>query len=560
MNNQQFRRLVLDTPARQDGGRSTPRASATPAGALGSKKSSFIPMTPRTVKVGAGVDFARQVAQRNASLQPTKKFRSSAAPKGTKLAAGYHDRTSLRKDDEEDDKAARIQALEEQVKLGQISQEIFEELRDQITGGDITATHLVKGLDRKLLERVRKGEDVFGGEARKDDEPAKDFDDELEKLEEKEVVPIVKEKVAKKGEMAPPSLPVAGTKRTRDAILAELKATRKQAKAASQPVLGDKFRKWGKKKEESRIHIDERGREVMIVVDADGNVKRKVRKVNHEKGAEAPAYPTPDKDAMVLGADVFVPPRPPTPEPEDGDDDIFEGVGNAYNPLGDEPAEDDSEEEEDGVVPSPPQPEETKRASRSPQSSLPRSPSPAALSGSMPPPQLPQTKPNDSAAPDSTKLRNYFNDAPTASETKQPAPQNPLADPNFLAAIKKAGSLNPLRTASSDIKRGDETEEEKEARLKKRAAMLATSDRDLEDIDMGFGSSRYGDEEGGEDSKIKLSQWKGVGADDDDDEGEDGKKGSGKGKRKRGPKKRKGDKNSAADVLRVIEQRKGGGK
>jgi len=37
---------------------------------------------------------------------------------------------------------------------------------------------------------------------------------------------------------------------------------------------------------------------------------------------------------------------------------------------------------------------------------------------------------------------------------------------------------------------------------------------------------------------------------------EDGK-GEGKGKRKRGPKKRKGDSNSAADVLKVMAARKG---
>jgi hypothetical protein len=35
--------------------------------------------------------------------------------------------------------------------------------------------------------------------------------------------------------------------------------------------------------------------------------------------------------------------------------------------------------------------------------------------------------------------------------------------------------------------------------------------------------------------------------------------GAGKGKRKRGPKKRKGDGNSAADVMRVLEKRKAAG-
>ena len=66
-----------------------------------------------------------------------------------------------------------------------------------------------------------------------------------------------------------------------------------------------------------------------------------------------------------------------------------------------------------------------------------------------------------------------------------------------------------------------------------------------------FGTSRYEDEEDFDDDKVKLSTWGG-------DDGGDGGEGQARGgqKRKRGPKKRKGDANSAADVLRVMEQRK----
>ena len=145
----------------------------------------------RTVKGGAGVDFARQVAERNAANNPSKKFKSSAAPKGTRLAAGYQDRTLERRNIEDDDRGARILALEQQVKLGQLDQATYEALRDQITGGDVAATHLVKGLDRKLLERVRKGEDVLGGDQK---ESAEDVDEELDRLEEMEVERIEREK------------------------------------------------------------------------------------------------------------------------------------------------------------------------------------------------------------------------------------------------------------------------------------------------------------------------------------------------------------------------------
>jgi hypothetical protein len=75
-------------------------------------------------------------------------------------------------------------------------------------------------------------------------------------------------------------------------------------------------------------------------------------------------------------------------------------------------------------------------------------------------------------------------------------------------------------------------------------------------MDLGFGSSRFGDEEEGEDGqRIKLSTWKGNG-DDDDDDGDDG---GSKEKKKKG-RRRKGDKNSAADVLGVMERRKEAGK
>jgi len=48
MNNEQFRRLLLDKPTSKNGAaNSTPNPSATPGGgSLGSKARSFVPMTP----------------------------------------------------------------------------------------------------------------------------------------------------------------------------------------------------------------------------------------------------------------------------------------------------------------------------------------------------------------------------------------------------------------------------------------------------------------------------------------------------------------------------------
>jgi hypothetical protein len=551
MNNDQFRKL-LNTPARQDGESSTPRPSAVPS-SLGSKRSSFMPMTPRSVRGASGNDFARQVAERNAANQTTKKFKGSAAPKGSRLGSGFTDRTQTRYDDEADDRAARIKALEEQVKLGQLDNATFEALRDQITGGGIDATHLVKGLDRKLLERVRKGEDVLGG-AKPADEA--DLEDEFEQFEEKEVARVEREKVVKKGEMAPPP-PVAGAKRSRDQILADLKAQRKaqaDARLAARPELGDKFRDVHSSRPSSSIEVDAKGREVLITTDEHGNVKKKVRKV--QAPVEEPAVSAQTHKFLDEGVAVPAPKPKPIEKPveapkDDSDDDIFDGVGDAYDPLGGM-EDDDSSDDEDGEVPervskpvtAAPQPESTSEVDARPE------PKEAATT-SMPPPPLP-------AQP--TTSRNYFKStSTTTNESAEPqAPQNPFNDAAFLAAIKKAGALSNISlslNASSDDPSAPESAEAKEARLQKRAKMLAGSDRDLDDMDLGFGSSRFGDEEEGEDGqRIKLSTWKGTGDDDDDDDN-----GGSKEKKKKG-RRRKGDKNSAADVLGVMERRKEAGK
>lgn len=512
-------------------------------------------MTPRTVKGGTGVDFARQVQERNAAAngQPTKRFKSSAAPKGTKLGTGYQDRTLERKDYEDDEKGTRIKALEEQMKLGQLDQATFEALRDQITGGDISATHLVKGLDRKLLERVRRGEDVTGTGKGEDEA---DVDEEFDQLEEKEVARIEREKTEKKkGEMAAPT-PVAGAKRTRDQILAELKAQRKaeaEARLAARPDLGSAFRDIGSKQRSgSRIERDEKGREVMITVDENGNVKKKVRKVQTtEPTVEAPVVP--EKAVKFLDEGIILPTlKEQTKEaPKDGSEDegdIFGDVGTEYNPLGDvEDSDDDDSSDEEGQV-------EVKQTATKEGSSpsAPISPTPEAeAKAAMPPPPVPKPTQEKPFIP-----RNYFKSS--APETTEEAPQNPFNDANFLAAIKKASALSNVSFSLGDSKDGDENdgdEAAREAKLKKRAAMLANNDRDFEDMDMGFGSSRGGDDEDAEEggSKIKLSQWKGTGAADDD---EDDGHGGGGGEKKKRSRKRKGDKNSAKDVLGVLERRK----
>lgn len=429
---------------------------------------------------------------------------------------------------EEDDKVKRVKALEEMMKLQQIDEQTFVKLREEILGYEVGMQRagLVKGLDWSLLQRARKGEvgvmDVLEGKAAEKDEEEGgegteevDVDDEFERLEDQEVEAVVREKTDKKGEMAPPSL--TGKKRNRNQILADLKAARLAAKEAAEPSLGSRFKKVGAKRTESRIEMDSKGREVLITIDENGNEKRKVRKVPPKSEPELPkghGLEMPDKDVAPLGMEV--PEIPKAPELEEEENvNIFDDAGDDYDPLAGLEEDPSDDEQEDGEL----------------SDSAPTAP-PKSEPGSMVPPPRP------------TQPRNYFGTSSDTTKTEDSTTPKGLSDPTLLAVLKKASTLNPIAAEAANAE-----EAAKEARRKK---MLQADDRDAQDMDMGFGSSRFGDEEDFEEKKVKLSEWGSKGDDD-----EEGGKGDGKGKRKRGPKKRKGDGNSAADVMKVLERRKG---
>ncbi|EHL02683.1 hypothetical protein M7I_1197 [Glarea lozoyensis 74030] len=485
-------------------------------------------MTPRNVKgYSSSNDFARQLAAQNRPKAQSKKFRSTTAPKGAKLPEGYVDRARARGGDdavEGSEKFQRVKALEEMMKLQQIDEPTFLRLREEILGDDVKErAGLVKGLDFRLLERARRGEvgvlDVLEGKGTEegdgDGEGDEEIDDEFDRLEEREVEKVEREVVKKRGEMAPPSLT---GKRNRDQILAELKAARLAAKEAAQPSLGSRFKKVGDRRPETRLEKDSKGRDVLITVDEHGNEKRKVRKAvlpTEEKGS---GLLMPDKDAAPLGMEVPEIPKPVEEEKEDLD--IFDDAGDDYDPLADlNDDTSDEEEKEDGELDD----SEPKPTSKP----TPTDPTPTDTQTMPPPPSKP---------------KNYFND-PTPSTSLDPSRPAALSDPTILAAefFRRWGA--PV---------ADEAAAAKEA---KRKRMLQQDDRDAQDMDLGFGSSRFGDQEEGEEGdgkRVKLSEW---GKDDGDEEGGGGK--NGKGARKRGGKKRKGDKDSVKDVLGVLERRKG---
>ncbi|PFH59802.1 hypothetical protein XA68_11881 [Ophiocordyceps unilateralis] len=530
MNNDQFRKLVLANAGQSSGKKNAPEERRVGTGSLGSRERSSIPMTPRSVASSQSV-FARQVAERNQAVHSQKKFKASA-PKGVKLASGYVDRARERQDEPTDDRGKRLAALDKSFQEGQIEKAAYDKLRFEIAGGSLDSTHLVKGLDFKLLERIRRGEDIYGrktndttGEPEKDE--SNDVEDALHEIEQSEVKAIERDRTVKKtGQLA--TAPVSGKKRTRDQILAELKASREAAKAQKESSLGSKFRKIGtKQKPGTRIERDGKGREVLIIVDEDGREKRKVRKLQPREGEDVPGNGLlmPDPKAKPLGMEVPEKYRQ-RPEPEDDlDGDIFEGVGDDYDPLADLNVSDSDSstnsnadaKERDAKSAHEAADEETKPES----ATMPPPPKPAAIG----------------------QGRNYFAGSKTGLLSEKTTEAPSASDPALMAAIKRAAALRRIEDDSDK----DEGRAEAQTMEERRRRLEQMKERDDDDLDMGFGTSRFEDEEDFDDRPVKLSAW-------DGSEGAAGR--AGQTKRKRGPKKRKGDANSAADVMRVMEQRK----
>lgn len=525
MNNDSFRSLVSSSSKPSTNGKASTSAFQRPA-ALGSRNRTSIPMTPRNVPgYNANREFALQVAEQTSSSNgepPSKKFKSSAAPKGTKLGAGYTDRAGLRQvqvaqggdqtENDVSDKATRLKNLEEQFKLGQIDESHFERLKEQMgIGGDVSSTHLVKGLDWKLLERVRRGEDIdnsvndndLSGQASDGDNV--DVDEELEKALEREVT--AKEN-STEAEQVEPTEQQQHQVLTRDEILRRFREQRNAPVVPAAPVLNDKFKKIASSnKPDKRKFIETingRRREVLIITNKDGTTKRKSRWIDPEDatkpehqplGMEVPVEMAAKQKAM-LEAEAA----------EDDNEDIFKDAGDDYDPLaGIESGEDDPDEDQ-----------QRKGESDETRSTM------------------------EKSGP--VKKRNYFSSSRDGNE-HDPETDNAFAnDPTILAALKRAAQIRQ-HEAETDGRSEDQSRGHTEVGAKSAAflARLKEQERqDAADLDYGFGESRLGDEDDEEAGPLY-----------DDEEGEAKKKTG----RKRGPKKRKGDKNNVQDVMSAIEGR-----
>lgn len=470
--------------------------------------------------------------------------------------------------DETDDRAERLAALEEMATRGEIDQAILEKLQTELgVGGDLDSTHRVKGLDFELLRRVKAGEDVSTAAADKRDkaagddggrDAANDDEEELDRVLGETVEPVKKETRAKKGTMAPPPAPgsssagaTGGGKMTRDEILSRLKASRANAatgattdakEEAPASTLGAKFKKLGdaeKNKKKRWVETDENGRrkEVLLTTDREGKTKRKVRWLDKPTetapNANGGLLPV-DKHAKPLGMDVpaDILSRAKMAEEQqqdDEDDDIFQGAGDDYNPLADaedsdSTSESDAEEGTKGEKQElPPLEDEKEKAEEAEEAE-------ATVEESAQPPK-----------PGHSRRRDYFATETTVQTAEEPkADANPLtSDPTIMATFKRAASIRQGATSSGAAGDTDVPEDDEQRRKKFLEEARKREKQDAMDMDMGFGGSRFGDEE--------------------DEGGLQGQGTTGDNKRKRGPKKKKGDKESAGDVMKVLEGRKKGG-
>lgn len=511
-------------------------------------------------------EFARQLAARRAAAQqqlPAKKFRSSAAPKGTKLATGYVDRAKERSETEvEDERASRLEALQALYKDGQIEHEDYVH-QTKLLGGDVSSTHLVRGLDFALLERVRKGEDVMGADGKTAEEQGEEaeaaneaLEDKLDEVLQKDVAPVERKKEKKRGVVAP---------RSRAEILAELKRSRQAAREAANPALGSKFRKIGEKKEEKKAAQEEEVK-VKHVMGADGKVKKKVKRSEKDRRDKLDMPPPSSKVMGMMPPPPLPGAKPAEPEEDEGEVNIFDDVED-YDPLaglhGDSSDEDEPKDKEKGKEKE--NAEDKKGEPKKNEDPEAKNPETKDLETKDPEAKLLEAKeetedpesmdldldsdtdtaPAPARAPASTSTPSET--TPTTTTTTMPPPPRPK--PKIFASVSSEDddTYRPPSSASSLLasdpglaaalakaaKIGSKQDDEKE---KKRKAIQEASDRDAYDIDFGFGGSRdFGD---------------------DDDDMVGGGSGGAK-KRKRGPKKKKGDKNDPTTVERIVQERYG---
>lgn len=527
-----------------------------------------------------GMSKPRESQSGEGHRPPGKRAKTSAAPKGARYGKGYQDRASLRRAEqrEAEELEERIRALEDARRQGQIDEDTFQKQRAQLgVGGDLRTTHLVKGLDFELLRRVKAGEKLDLGdnddmkgkepivepkpspspspspgpepepeakpesgleaqfepeaEAAKADSviPEADFDAEFDALvdaKEKEVTkPAPKQEKIKKGTLAvPPPPSIQNKKLTRDEILKQFKAKRSSHDTSS--ALGTRFKKINSKpgtKQQLEKYQETIMQREQALEEANRQSVGDMETSESEEQIQDAGVSTKARPSPPSPDDTEAAPQPTAPPPvrrvdsdsEDEVGDIFSDAGRDYNAG--LPDEESSSSSSEGEM-------EDEAKTEEGHSKV-----------TAPSPKQPTGK------------RNYFGASRTAEEAVVDRSKPSLTDESIVSALK-AARRKPSPDDDADEEKDDgeehvfgegegENEEAKARREKFLEEMRKRDELDAMDLDMGFGGSRFADEE------------------DDMPYQEEVRSGN---KRKRGPKKKKGDKNSAGAVMGVLEGRKHG--
>ncbi|CEQ41211.1 SPOSA6832_02905, partial [Sporobolomyces salmonicolor] len=263
-------------------------------------------------------------------------------PKKAPEGQAYRDRAAERRQGKDGDFAEAEKLLEDFKARAEGTDKATLEEQMKYLGGDATHSILVKGLDLALLERMKHEQ------AKLAEQSLEDVEDELDRALNE--APVASSSTSAARAPVPP-----GKSKSRDELLAELKAMRGGAAGAVEGQKDSRFKPIGAPAPSS---AKGKGKEVAAgwkavgaSASAEGEKKRKKKKKvvaaaatpsDAVASSSSAARPSPATDAAPL-------PPPAEPAPEfDSDDDIF-GDAGSYKGF-------DSDSDSDSNAVPPPQP------------------------------------------------------------------------------------------------------------------------------------------------------------------------------------------------------------
>lgn len=261
--------------------------------------------------------------------------RSRIRPAKSLLAKGYTDRAKQRNHDPVlEAEQERIDNLKTQLKQKEITHREYLERVETFASGEFQGAGMVRGLDRKLLERVRAGEDVLDQrtQAEKDS-----VDDALEAALDQHLTADKKED----SKLTTTTTTTSPVKPNRASVLAGMKRTQsvKGAYTSADTAprsIDSKFKPLLKRNKDGTLTETrfEAGKKIKIIRDANGTiVKKLVKKTDpHVKDSPVISMTTTKSSTSTPAAPLTVQPDIAAIEPYEDDGDIFSDAGE-YDPF-----------------------------------------------------------------------------------------------------------------------------------------------------------------------------------------------------------------------------------